>query len=78
MNYGRRTASLKASYEAIHGSSTSGTHEFVIGRELAGAAHTQALQAAERENSSLNNSRRQKKYVVLFTSRNPHLFVYTF
>lgn len=60
MNYGRRTASLKASYEAIHGSSTSGTHELLIGRELAGAVHNQAIQAAEREGSSLN-SRRQKK-----------------
>lgn len=60
MQQGRRTASLKASYEAIHGSSTSGTHELLIGRELAGAAHNQAIQAVEREGNILNN-RRQKK-----------------
>lgn len=59
MQQGRRTASLKASYEAIHGSSTSGSHELMIGRELAGAAHN-ALQAVEREGNTLNN-RRQKK-----------------
>lgn len=59
MQQGRRTASLKASYEAIHGSSTSGSHELLIGRELAGAAHN-AIQAVEREGNTLNN-RRQKK-----------------
>lgn len=59
MQQGRRTSSLKASYEAIHGSSTSGSHELMIGRELAGAAHN-ALQAVEREGNTLNN-RRQKK-----------------
>lgn len=35
---GRRTSSLKASYEAINLGVQ--THEFSIGRELAGAAHT--------------------------------------
>lgn len=59
MQQGRRTASLKASYEAIHGSSTSGSHELLIGRELAGAAHN-AIQAVEREGNTLNH-RRQKK-----------------
>lgn len=58
MQQGRRTASLKASYEAIHGSSTSGSHELLIGRELAGAAHN-AIQAVEREGNTIN--RRQKK-----------------
>lgn len=61
MQQGRRTASLKASYEAIHGSTASGTHELLIGRELAGATHN-ALQAIEREGNTLNN-RRQKKCV---------------
>lgn len=65
MQQGRRTQSLKASYEAIHGSSTSGSHELMIGRELAGAAHN-ALQAVEREGNTLNN-RRQKKYARHFT-----------
>lgn len=79
MNYGRRTASLKASYEAIHGSSTSGTHELLIGRELAGAVHSQAIQAAEREGNTLN-SRRQKKLVncALRTSTQSNLFVVPF
>lgn len=64
MQQGRRTQSLKASYEAIHGSSTSGSHELMIGRELAGAAHN-ALQAVEREGNTLNN-RRQKKYALTY------------
>lgn len=62
MQQGRRTASLKASYEAIHGASGSSAHELLIGRELAGAAHN-AIQAVERENSqsSFNNSQRRHK-----------------
>uniref|UniRef100_U5EPY1 Inhibitor of growth protein n=1 Tax=Corethrella appendiculata TaxID=1370023 RepID=U5EPY1_9DIPT len=61
MQQGRRTASLKASYEAIHGAS--GTHDLLIGRELAGATHN-ALQAIERESNALNNQRRQKKKIT--------------
>lgn len=38
MQQGRRTASLKASVEAI--SQGVHAHEFSIGRELAGAAHS--------------------------------------
>jgi len=38
MQQGRRTASLKASYEAIN--TGVHAHEFSIGRELAGAAQT--------------------------------------
>lgn len=64
MQQGRRTASLKASYEAIHGSTASVTHELLIGREMAGATHN-ALQAIEREGNTLNN-RRQKKYCTAF------------
>lgn len=63
MQQGRRTASLKASYEAIHGSATSGAHELLLGRDLAGAAHN-TIQAIEREgNAYANNQRRQKKLV---------------
>lgn len=51
---------MKASYEAIHGMSGSGPHELLIGRELAGAAHN-AIQAVEREGSSLHNQRKHKK-----------------
>ncbi|XP_026472536.1 inhibitor of growth protein 3 isoform X2 [Ctenocephalides felis] len=64
MQQGRRTASLKASYEAaIHlgtsGGATSG-HELLIGRDLAGAAQT-ALQAVEREGTT-GHRRQKKKY----------------
>lgn len=55
MQQGRRTASLKASYEAIN---TSGGHEF-IPRELAGAAQT-AIQAIQQDHA--NNKKKQKKY----------------
>ncbi|KAK9881918.1 hypothetical protein WA026_018112 [Henosepilachna vigintioctopunctata] len=57
MQQGRRTASLKASYEAIN---TGGhTHEFSIGRELAGAAQT-AIQAIQQDHA--NNRKKQKKW----------------
>ncbi|XP_045469212.1 inhibitor of growth protein 3 isoform X2 [Harmonia axyridis] len=57
MQQGRRTASLKASYEAIN---TGGHgHEFSIGRELAGAAQT-AIQAIQQDHA--NNRKKQKKW----------------
>ena len=40
MQQGRRTASLKASYEAIHGGGALPQHELNISKELAGAAQT--------------------------------------
>ncbi|KAL0274750.1 UNVERIFIED_CONTAM: hypothetical protein PYX00_002801 [Menopon gallinae] len=58
MQQGRRTASLKASYEAIN--TGVHAHELSIGRELAGAAHTalQATQeAARKHNKSVYNRR---------------------
>lgn len=55
MQQGRRTASLKASYEAIN-TGTHG-HEFSIGRELAGAAQT-AIQAIQQDHA--NNKKKQK------------------
>lgn len=63
MQQGRRTASLKASYEAIHGNSGAAASELLIGRELAGATHN-AIQAVEREGTSFSNPRRQKKYLI--------------
>ncbi|XP_055551602.1 inhibitor of growth protein 3 isoform X1 [Wyeomyia smithii] len=64
MQQGRRTASLKASYEAIHGAGATGAgpHDLLINRELAGATHN-ALQAVERETSNAfsNHQRRQHK-----------------
>ncbi|XP_065089171.1 inhibitor of growth protein 3-like isoform X1 [Ochlerotatus camptorhynchus] len=73
MQQGRRTASLKASYEAIHGAGGTGTgpHDLLINnRELAGATHN-ALQAVERETSNAfsNQQRRhQKKKLTANTS----------
>lgn len=60
MQQGRRTASLKASYEAIHGASGSNPHEILIGRELVGATHN-AIQAVEREGNALHGQRKHKK-----------------
>lgn len=67
MQQGRRTASLKASYEAIHsaGSSAAGTpggtgthaHELNISKELAGAAQT-AIAAIQ------DTNKKHKKYVL--------------
>ncbi|KAG5891476.1 hypothetical protein JTB14_004418 [Gonioctena quinquepunctata] len=57
MQQGRRTASLKASYEAINTGSHG--HEFSIGRELAGAAQT-AIQAIQQDHA--NNKKKQKKW----------------
>lgn len=58
MQQGRRTASLKASYEAIN--TGVHAHEFGIGRELAGAAQT-AIQAIQQDH--VNNKKKQK-YVL--------------
>ncbi|KAI4458584.1 inhibitor of growth protein [Holotrichia oblita] len=57
MQQGRRTASLKASYEAIN----TGVHvtEFGIGRDLAGAAQT-AIQAIQQDHH--NNKKKHKKW----------------
>uniref|UniRef100_A0A182NVQ1 Inhibitor of growth protein N-terminal histone-binding domain-containing protein n=1 Tax=Anopheles dirus TaxID=7168 RepID=A0A182NVQ1_9DIPT len=57
MQQGRRTASLKASYEAIGGV---GSHELLLNSELAGATHN-ALQAVERESTAFSNQRRNQK-----------------
>lgn len=58
MQQGRRTASLKASYEAIN--TGVHVHEFGIGRELAGAAQT-AIQAIQQDHA--NNKKKQKYYL---------------
>lgn len=57
MQQGRRTASLKASYEAIN--TGVHVHEFGIGRELAGAAQT-AIQQAIQQQEHANNKKKQK------------------
>lgn len=67
MQQGRRTASLKASYEAIHGTGIN-THELLMGRELnTGTSH--ALQSIDRDVSFAStatgsNPKRYKKKVT--------------
>lgn len=67
MQQGRRTASLKASYEAIHGSGMN-THELLMGRDLNSSA-SHALQSMDRDVSfastaSGSNPKRYKKRVT--------------
>lgn len=72
MPQGRRTASLKASIEAITASNL-GSPEIVIGRELAGATQN-VIQAVERETNSLSNhQKRHKKKLGTNTMLNPNL-----
>ncbi|XP_063696562.1 inhibitor of growth protein 3 [Culicoides brevitarsis] len=59
MPQGRRTASLKASIEAIAASNL-GAPEIVIGRELAGATQN-VIQAVERDTNNMTNQKRHKK-----------------
>lgn len=67
MQQGRRTASLKASYEAIHGSGIN-THELLMGREL-NSSTSHALQSMDRDVSFAStatgsNQKRYKKKIV--------------
>lgn len=70
MQQGRRTASLKASYEAIHGTGIN-THELLMGRELANVSH--GLQSMDRDvsfASTASSSSNQKRYKKKVTSSN--------
>ena len=69
MQQGRRTASLKASYEAIHGSGGMNTHEIFMGRDLTGSSSsssTHGLQSADRDisfsSAAAASSGQQKRY----------------
>lgn len=65
MQQGRRTASLKASYEAIHGSGGMSTHELLMGRDLTSTAtSSHTIQSVDRELSYSNtpSSSNQKRY----------------
>jgi inhibitor of growth protein 3 len=64
MQQGRRTASLKASYEAIHGASGVNTHELLIGNLTGSSTSSHSLQSLEREISfnSAASSSSQKRY----------------
>lgn len=62
MQQGRRTASLKASYEAIHGSASNGAHELLMGgRELSAAGASSNMPSVDRDNLVFNSQRRHKK-----------------
>lgn len=63
MQQGRRTASLKASYEAIHSGVSVNPHELLMGRDLTSSSHV-ALQAIDREVSvsSTSTSSSQKRH----------------
>lgn len=62
MQHGRRTASLKASYEAIHnGTGNTSAHDLLLGsRDLTAAAHT-SLQVIERDVNVFNTQKKHKK-----------------
>ncbi|KAG5684521.1 hypothetical protein PVAND_013750 [Polypedilum vanderplanki] len=72
MQQGRRTASLKASYELIHGSGGMNTHELLMaGRDLTGtsssssSSHHHGLASSDRDlsfNSTPSGSSNQKRY----------------
>jgi inhibitor of growth protein 3 len=69
MQQGRRTASLKASYEAIHGGGGMNTHEIFLGRDLTGnssSSSNHGLQSLERDVSfsaaAASGSNQQKRY----------------
>lgn len=67
MQQGRRTASLKASYEAIHGGGGIGAHEIFLGRDLTGtssSSSTHGLQSVDRDVSfsAAASGSQQKRY----------------
>lgn len=66
MQQGRRTASLKASYDAIHGTPGTAAAELLIGRDLTGTGHA-TIQSVDRDNS-FNCQRRHKKKLTTASS----------
>lgn len=68
MQQGRRTASLKASYEAIHGSGIN-THDLLMGREL-NSSNSHGLQSLDRDVSfaATASGSQQKRYKKKITT----------
>lgn len=65
MQQGRRTASLKASYEAIHGSGgSSNSHDLLIGRDLSNSHSLQVDRDVSFAAATAANQKRQKKKVT--------------
>ena len=76
MQQGRRTASLKASYEAIHGAG-GGPTEFWISRDLASAA---AASAVGLTGNSTEKSKKKyaQKYLLSYCMNKNHLLTFVF
>lgn len=72
MQQGRRTASLKASYEAISGAGIN-THELLMGRDLSSGSSHHGLQSLDRDVSFASGSqqKRYKKKMSLGASSSP-------
>jgi inhibitor of growth protein 3 len=72
MQQGRRTASLKASFEAIHGSGGMNTHELLMGRDLSSSSSHHGLQSLDRDVSFASGSqKRYKKKMSLGSASSP-------
>jgi len=63
MQQGRRTASLKASYEAVS-KSVELTKELALGREYGAVSSRSAQAASDNVSTTKTSSSRSKKYVV--------------
>lgn len=75
MQQGRRTASLKASYEAIHGAG-GGPTEFWISRDLASAATASAVGLSGNSSSEKSKKKYAQKYLQLTLKNLNNLLTY--
>lgn len=75
MQQGRRTASLKASYEAIHGAG-GGPTEFWISRDLASAATASAVGLTGNSSSEKSKKKYAQKYLQLTLKNLNNLLTY--
>lgn len=73
MQQGRRTASLKASYEAIHGAAGGATpHEFWINRDIStSSGQAAALQTVDRESSARKHKKKISSHLPQHTPTTP-------
>lgn len=72
MQQGRRTASLKASYEAIHGAAAGTTaHEFWINRDINTPSGQNTLQTIDRESSARKHKKKISSHLPQHTPTTP-------
>ncbi|XP_055843288.1 inhibitor of growth protein 3 [Episyrphus balteatus] len=73
MQQGRRTASLKASYEAIHGAAGGATpHEFWINRDInTPSGQNTTLQTVDRESSARKHKKKSSSHLPQHTPATP-------